>query len=157
MQKLIPFYRELDKDEQGFTLLLDKRSEQVYKVEHRKVNQYKFWIAWAFALALLRIIKDVHLSMGNPVNILIVVILVVISALVGVRKYKDVYKDIREVYHAQGLINEYIYIGKNLLKREVITRVIILVVFTIIIVTFLINNGIILICFVVLCIGGFIY
>src|SRR5690625_7329244 len=95
--------------------------------------------------------------MGNPVNILIVVILVVISDLVGVRKYKDVYKDIREVYYAQGLINEYIYIGKNLLKREVITTVIIFVVFTILMVLFLINNGLIWLFFALICFGTFIY
>lgn len=42
MQKLIPFYRELDKEQQGFTLLIDKQSQRVYKVVHKKVNQYKF-------------------------------------------------------------------------------------------------------------------
>lgn len=102
-------------------------------------------------------IKEVHLSMGNPENIFIVIILIIISALIGVRKYRDVYKDKREVYYAQDLINTYIDKGKNLLKREVITTIIIFVIFLTLMVLFLIYNWLIWLFFALILFGTFIY
>jgi len=39
MSALTPFYRKLNKKQEGYKLLLDKRTRQVYKVEHRNINQ----------------------------------------------------------------------------------------------------------------------
>lgn len=137
-QKLIPIYREVDPKAEGFTLLLDGKSQRVYKVIHEKRNDYKFWIAWALVLVFLRGIESLHLSMGSPLNILIVIVLLIISASIGVYKYKETHSGEREVYYTQKVLKEYIEKGKNTLKGDVILSVIAFLVFSAFMVLFLV-------------------
>lgn len=157
VSKLIPFYRQLEKSGEGYTLLLNKQSKQVYKVEHGQVNQYKFWITWAVVLALLRGIKDMHLSLDNSINILIVIILLAISAGIGIYKFKDVYKDKKEVYYTNDSIEYYIEKGRILLKSEIRTVAFIFGVFVIFMVLFFIYSWLTWLIFGLLCFGTFIY
>ena len=117
MAKLIPIYRKVDKEQIGYSLLMNLESQQVYKVEHGRVNQYTFWITWALLLALMRGVKDIHLSMTNLIHIFIVIVLIIISGWIGIYKYKKKYKDRYEVYYKDFLIKEYIREGEELLKK----------------------------------------
>src|SRR5699024_3008871 len=133
-----PIYREVDPKAEGFTLLLDSQSQRVYKVIHEKRNDYKFWIAWALVLAFLRGVESLQLSMGSSLNILIVIALLIISAGIGVYKYKESHKGGREVYYTQDMLEEYIEKGKNTLKGDIILSVIALLAFSAFMALFLI-------------------
>lgn len=89
-------------------------------------------------LAFLRSIKFLHLSMSNPINVLIVMFLFIISGALGVYKYKETHKDRREIYNTQDMVEEYIEKGKNTLKGDVIVSVITFLVFIVFMVLFLI-------------------
>lgn len=52
---------------------MDQQSKRVFKVDHGSTNQYRVWITWVMALALMRLIKDIHLPMNHPVHFLILV------------------------------------------------------------------------------------
>ncbi|GIO23666.1 hypothetical protein [Oceanobacillus sp. J11TS1] len=142
-KKLFPIYREVDQKAEGFTLLLDTQSQHVYKVTHEKKSDYKFWIAWALVLALLKGIESLHLSMGSPLNILIVIVLLIISAGMGVYKYKETHKGGREVYYTQDMLEEYIEKGKSTLKGDVIVSIIAFLVFSAFMALFLIYQWLI--------------
>jgi len=137
-QKLIPIHREVDKNKLEFTFFLDNQCQKVYKTVKENGNDYKFWVAWALVLALLRGIKSLHLSMGSPINILIVIFLFIISGALGVYKYKETHKDGREIYDTQNMVEEYIEKGKNTLKGDVITSGILFLIFIAFMVLFLI-------------------
>lgn len=126
-------------------------------MEHEKGNQYKLWITWAITLALLRVIKDISVSIYDPLSILIVVIFLAISTWIGVFKYKDIYKDKREVYYTESLINDYKDKGRNILKKEVKTAVFIFAIFVLLMTLFLIYGWLIWLFFGIICFGTFIY
>lgn len=134
-QKLIPIHREIDKNKIEFTYFIDNQSQRVYMTVKYNGNDYKFWIAWALVLAFLRGIKSLHLSMGNPISILIVVFLFIITGALGVYKYKETHKDGREIYNT---LEEYIERGKNTFKGDIITSGVLFLVFIVFMVLFLI-------------------
>lgn len=141
MAKLTPIYRKLNKQQEGYTLLLDQHTRQVYRVDHGSVNQFKFWITWALSLALLRSLKDINMSLDHPLSILIIIILLAISALIGVWAYKSAYKDKREVHYTETMIDYYKDQGRNTFKKEVKAVVYIFAIFIILMVIFLIYGG----------------
>jgi len=157
LEKLIPFYRKLDKDQVGYTLLMDQQSEKVYKVEHGKTNQYSFWITWALLLAFMRMVKDVPLPMTDLKSFLIVITSMIISGLIGVYKYNNVYKDKREVYYTEYVIREYIHEGKALLKREVYSTVMIFSIFAILMALFVTYGWTVSLVFSLIFLGLFVY
>jgi len=157
MAKLIPFYRKLDKEQMGYTLLMDQQSQQIYKVEHGKINPYTFWITWASLLAFVRFIQGIQLSMTEPRSILIVMGLMIISGMIGVYKYNDVYKEKREVYYSEYELEEYINKGKTLLKREVNGTIIIFVIFATLMALFIIYGWMASLVFSLVFFGTFVY
>lgn len=157
MEKLIPIYRKTDKNNAGYTLLLNMKSRQVYKVEYEEVNQYKYWIYWALGLAFLRGISELSFPMNHPFMILLLVILIGVSGFIGVRKYQDLHKKKREVFYTEDMIEDYIEKGKGLYKREVMTTVIIAIVFIILISLFLLFQSLILLAFGLFTFGILVY
>ncbi|WP_373895116.1 hypothetical protein ACUL41_15280 [Virgibacillus natechei] len=137
-QKLIPIHREVDKNNIEFTFFIDNQYHRIYKTVKENGNGYKFWIAWALVLAAIRGIQSLHLPMGNPINILIVVFLFIISGALGVYKYKETHKNEREIYNTQNMVEEYIEKGKSTLKGDIITSGVLFLVFIVFMVLFLI-------------------
>jgi len=155
--KLIPFYRKLNSKQEGYTLLLDQQSEYVYKVEHKEVNPYKFWITWALILSLLRSVKGMEMHMNNVKSVLIVFMAMILSGFIGVYKYKEMYKAYREVYFTKDMIDYYMEKGRPLFKKEVITTVVIFIIFIVLAVLFLIYHLVIWLLFALLLFGLFTY
>lgn len=138
-QKLIPIYRKVDGNKRESTYFLDNQSRQVFKTENEK-NDYKCWILWALILLLLRSIKTFHLSISNPITILIIIFLFVVSGSLAVYKYKTTLKNKREVYVTQDLIEDYIDRGKVTLKSDIRVSIVMFLGFTTFIVLFMISQ-----------------
>ncbi len=105
---LIPFYRDLSEGNRGYTLFLDKHSNQVYKSYHKKSNQFIYWILFALVLILFRGMKNVYIPWNNIVIILIVLLLTVVSAVVAyiyitIRIYK---KNILQIQWLRNILKK---------------------------------------------------
>lgn len=122
---LIPFYRDLSEENRGYTLFLDKHSNQVYKSYHKKSNHFLYWILFALVLILFRGMKNVYIPWNNIVIILIVLLLTVVSAVVGIGIYLYYYKDLQEEYFTDTMVEEYIEKGKEIFIKEVITVIVV--------------------------------
>src|SRR5690625_667964 len=118
---LIPFYRDLSEGNKGYTLFLDRRSNQVYKSYHKGRNNFIYWILFALVLILFRGMKNVYLPWNNIVIILIVLLLTV----VGIGIYLYYYKDLREEYFTDTMIEEYIEKGDKTFIKELITVIVV--------------------------------
>jgi hypothetical protein len=99
-RRLIPFYREMDKNNPGFTLFLDKNSGRFYKAYHKKVNQLIYWISFALVLAVLRSIQSLDLPLGSPITLTLLLLLeLVASFFIGRKFYKSYYfKNKRSIF-----------------------------------------------------------
>lgn len=93
-------------------MLLNQQSGHVYKVEHKEVHQYKYWITWALILAFLRSVKGIELYMNNIKSVLIVIVAMALSGFIGVYQYKKVYQAYREVYFTKDMIDYYMEKGQ---------------------------------------------
>lgn len=155
--KLIPIYRRQNQNQEGYTLLLDQETDHVYKVEHKEVNQYRYWITWALVLAFLRAIKGMEMYMNNIKSVIIVVIAMALSGYIAVYKYKKVYRSYREVYYTKDMIDYYVEKGQPQFKKEVITTAIIFVIFVILMVVFFIFHAVIWLLFSLFFFGIFIF
>lgn len=155
--RLIPFYRKLNKKHEGYTLLLDQKTEHVYRVEHKEINQYRFWISWALTLALLRAVKGMEIYMNSLKGVLVVVLAMVLSSLLGVHQYKKMYRSYREVYFTKDMIDYYLEKGQPQFKKEVIATAIIFGVFVMLAVLFFIFHTVVWLFFSLLFFGLFIY
>lgn len=118
---LIPFYRDLSEGNRGYTLFLDKQSNQVYKSYHKERNKNLYWLAFFPVLILLRGLKNVYLPLKHPAIITIFLLLTVISAIIGISIYIYYYKDLKKVYYTDTEILEYIEKGKKIFIKEIIT------------------------------------
>jgi len=112
---------------------------------------------FALILTLLRGIKDISVLVYDPVSILIVVILLGISALIGMFKYRRIYKDKREVYYTETMIHNYINRGRSTFRKEVNTTIYIFAIFVILMVLFLIYGWLEWLFFALLCFGFLVY
>lgn len=144
-RRLIPFYREMDKNNPGFTLFLDKNSGRVYKAYHKKVNQLIYWISYALVLAVLRSIQSLNLPTGRPLILSILLLLeLIISFFIGRQFYKSYYfKDLKEVFFDRAMLQEYITAGKRMFKTDLIATVSVFVVFALALLLFLLTYWII--------------
>lgn len=157
LSKLIPIYRKLNKEQVGYTILMDQQSKRVFKVDHVSINQYKFWITWAMILAFMRAIKDISLPMNHPVYYLFLVGLLGISAFIGRYKYKEVYQEKREVYYTDFLINQYINKGEANFRKEVKGTLVIFLIFVIFLILFFVFNWLPWLFFSLFIFGTFVY
>lgn len=140
---LIPFYRDLSEGNKGYTLFLDRRSNQVYKSYHKGRNNFIYWILFALVLILFRGMKNVYLPWNNIVIILIVLLLTVVSAVVGIGIYLYYYKDLREEYFTDTMIEEYIEKGKKTFIKELITVIVVFLFVVLFAVLFIIYHWLI--------------
>ncbi|RYL87088.1 hypothetical protein ABNN70_00575 [Sporolactobacillus sp. Y61] len=144
-RRLIPFYREMGKNNPGFTLFLDTNSGKVYKAYHKKVNQLIYWVAFVLVLALLRSIQPLNLLTDTPLALSILLLLeLTISFFIGYKLYKSYYfKELKEVFFDQTMLQEYIISGKRMLKIDLIATVSSFVVFALALALFLLTYWII--------------
>lgn len=139
-KKLIPFYRKLDEQKQGYTLFLNTQTYQVYKCKHQGESETVYWFLFPLVLIVMRTISGESFYMNNPKNITIAFLFTFISVLAGVRLYKFYYKDLQEVYLTQFMIEEYIADNKGLFKKEVISILVVLLFAILFAILFLFNN-----------------
>ncbi|SFG75741.1 hypothetical protein [Sporolactobacillus nakayamae] len=144
-RRLIPFYREMDKNNPGFTLFWDKNSGRVYKAYHKKVNQLIYWISFALVLAVLRSIQSLDLPLGSPVILTLLLLLELIASFfIGRKFYKTYYfKELKEIFVDKAMFQDYLTSGKTMLKTDLIVTVSLLVVFALALVLFLLTYWII--------------
>lgn len=120
-KRLIPFYRNLSNGGYGYTLFIDEDSNRVFKSYHKEMNHSIYWISFAVVFILLRGMKNVFVPFNNPVVILIILLLTVVSAVIGISIYVHYYKDIEEEYFTETMIEDYIEKGKKIFIKEVIS------------------------------------
>src|SRR5699024_8506565 len=94
---------------------------------------------------------------SDPLSILIVIFLLALSAWGGVQAYKNVYKDKREVYYTETMIQYYQELGRSMFKKEVKAMITFFVIFMILMAIFLIYGGFGWLFFSLICFGLLIY
>src|SRR5699024_616135 len=156
MQKVIPIYRKLETNKREATFFLDTESKRVFKTVYVK-NDYKFWISWALILVLLRSIKTFHLPITNPIMILFILFLFIISGMTGIYRYKTTIKNKKEVYVTQHMIEDYIYKGKSTLKIDIRVSIVMFIAFTTLIVLFIIFKWLTWLLFALFFFFGFVW
>lgn len=138
-KSLIPFYRDLKQGNNGYTLFLDKHTNRVYKSHHPNNNQLIYWGLFFLVLIVMRAIKNVHLPLHNVFVIFLVLLLIVVSLLLGIGIYRFYYRNLREVYYTEEMIESYIDKGKKSFVIEVITTIVVILfmaLFTILFIAF---------------------
>lgn len=133
-----PFYRKYSKEDPGYTLFLDEKSGKVYKTNHKKVNQWLYWILFALVLGLMRITLNVHI-LKNPVFIILLFVFEVLaSLLIGYWIYKSYFlNDLKEIFITKGMLHDYITRGKRMFKTDVIVVTVLFLFFILSILLFL--------------------
>lgn len=141
MINLIPIYTENERNKQNYTLLLDKRTNLVYKAYHKKVNQLIYWITFAVTLAIIRGIEDVYLPIRGMFSTLLLILLGVGGVAIGLYCYKKMaYEDVREIYLTETMIEDYLNNGKRTLRIEVWVTIIIFICFAVLLFLFVVSH-----------------
>ncbi|MEN1967637.1 hypothetical protein WMZ97_06100 [Lentibacillus sp. N15] len=138
---LIPFYTENKQGQQNYTLLLDKKTELVYKAYHKKTTQWVYWIGLVITLGILREMQDIFLPVTSLLGISLLILLGIAGIVIGIYCYKKMaYEEVREIYLTEDMIEEYLRKGKSTLRIEAWTTLIIFIGLVILSILFFVSH-----------------
>lgn len=136
-----PFYRKFSKEEIGYTLFLDEKSGKIYKANHKKVNQWHYWILFALILGVMRSIQNVHIPKNFAFLISLIVFEILVSLYIGFWVYKSYYLNgLKEIFITKEMLNDYIDQGRSMFRIDLIATITLFIFFVLSVLLFLVTD-----------------
>ncbi len=147
--KLIPIYTKIIKDGRNYTIFLDGKTRFTYKADHKDSGQDflkpSYWIFIFTFIGVMRAIQGINLPFSKIGTIIGVIVLGIISGKYFYKKFG--YRDVKEIYLTESMIEDYIEKGKKVFKLEVWIAAISFVIFLILIISYYFTSSLALLIF----------
>ncbi len=138
-KKPVPFYAEMTKGKNAFTLFIDPETKEVYRANHKSINQIFYWIAFVLILALLRAAKAIPITFEHPVTLFaFTLVTIVIGMGIGISFYKGTIGELRHLDISIESIKDYMQDGKKHYRNELLMAALLFAISIIFTVLFLI-------------------
>src|SRR5699024_1488748 len=128
--KLVPFYTENQGKENSYTLCVDAKTNDIYKVKDKEVNTSKFLLIFMLVLVLTRLFSIELLPLHNIFIFAVINLLIfIISLTFGHSMRTKMFDNIQKVILTESEWKKYLDKSRHFYLRQVIFATVLLILF----------------------------
>jgi len=144
--KPVPIYGKSDNGK-GYTVYFDINTNKVYRGNHKELHSPKYWLVFFTFLVLMRGLAELSFGDSWFIKLILIIIGVPISIFIGKIIQRRSIEDLREIYLSDYTLEEYMNRGKNMMLKEMVLMIIILIIAITLSILFIISNWLIWLAF----------
>lgn len=119
--QLVPFYTERLQNQEGFTLFVDRQTQDIYKAEFKQVNELTYILIFVFVLIMMRNLSIDSIQLDSLILFISLCLFTMLMGIVvGFALNRKMYRNFKKINHQEREWKNYLIKANNIYRRQII-------------------------------------